>query len=123
MSSPSEPVDLSKLVSTTILSSRGDSNRYAGVVFDPRVTNVSYRVSHAKNGEPARNVSQSGVLESKLDDKGHSFLVPVTRGMVYFIEVEMEVDGGWNESKATLSWVLDPFKRRPALTPAPAESN
>lgn len=119
------PLNLPDLVSTTVLSSRGDSKRYAAVVFDKRVTKVSYRVHNAKNGDPSMSVSQSGSLDTKLDDEGHAFMIPVTKGMVYFIEVVMEVNGGWNEPHATLTWMLDPFKRRQAsreeLTPAPSK--
>jgi hypothetical protein len=111
---PETPLNLSDLVSTTVLSSRGDSKKYAAVAFDKRVTKASYRVHNAKNGDPSASVSQSGNLETKLPNEGHAFMIPVTKGMVYFIEVVMEVDGGWNEPQATLTWVLAPVKRRQA---------
>jgi hypothetical protein len=76
------------------------------------VSKVSYRVHCAKNGEPAEGVYQSGVLETKLDGEKHAFVIPVTKGMVYFIEVCLDVDAGWNERSTLLTWVLEPFKRR-----------
>ena len=101
------------MVCTTMLSPReSGGQRYTSVVFDAEVSKVSYRVHCAKNGEPAEGVFQSGSLTSKLSGEKHAFVIPVTKGMVYFIEVCVDVDAGWQERDAVLTWVLEPFKRR-----------
>ena len=93
------------LVTTTMLAPRDTSaQRYTSVVFHESVSRVAYRVHHAKNTLPAPAAIQSGVLETKLHGEKHTFTIPVTKGMVYFIE--LDIDG------ETVSWFLEPFKRR-----------
>lgn len=104
-----ETTRVQDMVSTTMLSPRETGGqRYTSVVFDPAVSKVTYRVHCAKNGEPAAGVFQSGVLHTKLNDEKHAFVIPVTKGMVYFIEVCVDVGG----KDAVLTWILEPFKRR-----------
>ena len=97
------------MVSTTMLAPReSGGQRYNSVAFDPSVSKVTYRVHCAKNGHPVTGVFQSGVLATKLSGEKHAFVIPVTKGMVYFIEVCVDVDS----ESVLLTWVLDPFKRR-----------
>jgi hypothetical protein len=110
--------DYTDLVSTSTITSRNSKQRYATVVFDDVVASAKYRVHNSKSSEPCMNMYQSGRLDTKFTDQTHAFMFPVTKGMIYFIEVEMVMESG---SDVTLSWTLDPFKRRSAsreeLTP------
>jgi hypothetical protein len=114
-----------ELVSTSTITSRNSKQRYTTVVFAERVSSVKFRVHNSKSSEPGVNPFHSGSLDTKFVDETHAFLFPVTKGMIYFIEVEMEVEAGWGEP-VKLSWTMDPFKRRSAtreeLTPAPVAS-
>ena len=123
MSSEAPPTpDYSDLVTTSTITSRNSKQRYATVVFGDAVSGVKYRVHNSKSSDPSVNAYQSGTLDTKFVDENHAFLFPVTKGMIYFIEVEMDVEG----ENVTLSWTLDPFKRRSAsreeLTPAPVDA-
>lgn len=105
-----QTMNAKELVCTTMLSPReSGGQRYTSVVFDASVSKVAYRVHCAKNGEPAAGVFQSGAVETKLQGEKHAFVIPVTKGMVYFIELCMEVESG---ESGVVTWVLEPFKRR-----------
>ncbi len=97
-----------ELVSTTLLRETG-SQRYSLVVFSPVVSKVSYRVHCVKNGEPSDAAFQSGVLESKLSGQRHAFVIPVAKGVGYFIEACLDYA---DQPSSSLTWVLEPFKRR-----------
>lgn len=110
------------LVSTSTITSRNSKQRYVTVVFADSVSSVKFRVHNSKSSDPGVNPFHSGSLDTKFANEAHAFLFPVTKGMVYFIEVDMEVEAGWGDA-VKLSWTMDPFKRRSAtreeLTPAP----
>lgn len=111
-SSAVPPAHPAELVSTSMLRPRASGEQaYAAVSFDSRVEKVAYRVFQAKNGDPQPGVHQSGELHTKLPGANHAFVIPVCKGMVYFVEVTMS-SGKEGCSPATLTWLYDPFKRR-----------
>lgn len=117
--------DLKDMVQTNLLSvPKNGGQRYTSVVFDPEVSSVQYTVYCVSEGEPVRSVYMSGELDDKFSGEQHAFVIPVKKGVSYFIKVVMSIDAGWEEQNATLSWMLNPFKRRQPsredLAPAPS---
>lgn len=109
--------DFASLVSSSMMRPRKAGESFASVCFDPKVSHVNYKVYETKVGVSASSAAlMSGELVDKLCEAGHSFVFPVSKGMVYFIVIEACVGG----EVGHLTWLLDPFKRRQAAAvPAP----
>lgn len=112
--------DFTTLVSSSMMRPRTGGNAVASVSFDPKIHAVEFKVYETKAGTSASGaVFMTGELCDKLPGAGHSFVFPVTKGMVYFMLISVS-DG---VERGELSWLLDPFKRKQsAALPKPVEA-
>lgn len=107
------PESISTLFSTSVVRSRAGGPSYVVVTMDPRVTRVSYKVyPTVKDGAPVDGFCSSGELFDKFRTDGFSFVFPVQKPLFYFIVLTVDVESGWNHRDLTVTWLMDPFKRR-----------
>ena len=91
---------------------RSGGPSYVVVTLDPRVSSVAYKVYPTlSDAEPVSGDCQSGELCAKFKTEGHYFVFPVEKKMLYFVVLTLVVDAGWNRD-VTVTWLMDPFKRR-----------
>jgi len=113
--------DFAPLVSSTMMRPRDGGSAIASVSFDPKIRGVEFKVYETKLGTSASGAMfMSGELGDKPADASHSFVFPVTKGMVYFMLITVD-DGG---ERGHLTWLFNPFKRKQgaATLPKPADA-
>lgn len=120
------PGSLSSFISTSVVRARVGGPSYVVVNLDPRVSSVVYKVYPTiSDGEPISEFCQSGELRDKFRTEGHSFVFPVAKKMLYFLVLTLRVDVTEHE-EVTVTWLMDPFKRRQVtredVAPAAGES-
>ena len=112
-----------EIISTQVVRGRaGNSPSYVMVTLDPRVTAVEYTVHPTlPDCEAVEGLHCSGTVASSMGGNGFNFSFPVEKKMLYFIILRIKIDGGWHDEK-TVTWLMDPFKRRPVARDDPSET-
>jgi len=101
------------MFTTSVVRSRAGGPSYVVVSMDPRVSAVSYKVYPTiSDGEAVDGFCASGELHEKFKTEGFSFVFPVAKKMLYFVVLTVDVDAGWGHKDLTVTWLMDPFKRR-----------
>jgi len=108
------PENLKNLISTSVMRSRAGGPSYVVVSLDERIKNVSYKVyPTVSDADPVSGVCFGGELREKVKVSNHSFVFPVEKKMLYFVVMTCDVEAGWEDKQVNVTWLMDPFKRRP----------
>jgi hypothetical protein len=111
---PSCPEVLNELITTSVMRARTGGPSYVVVNLDERIGNVSYKVyPTVSDADPVSGICFGGELREKVPGFNHSFVFPVEKKMLYFVVLTCDVHVGWEDKQVNVTWLMDPFKRRP----------
>lgn len=107
VSTPNPPI----VESTQVMRPRTGTETYVVVTLTPAASTgrVSYEVyPTVPDSDPVSGFCISGELTDRFLTNDHSFVFPVEKKMMYFVVVTAELATG----PVTVTWLMDPFKRR-----------